>query len=486
MGIRACLVLVFGMALSAAGCEGGEPREERPGPPTTARTEAAEEKPRWPRGPSELRVSLEVVWALEEGPVVCRVHLHNVSRTPLKYATSMFEKGAFCRLEAEGKVKKVSDLPCIICGCVGPYEEEIRPGQTVSKTFDLHKTYAALPPGKARVRFGWRVYRSAEIANLRGDHSDLLKLLFKLEDSRELPILPATEANLRPVLSALEREFAGLAAGEKGCEDYIWVSHDPTADIVATVAACRHREFVPMLFREMDRLPGSMFRGHLVGTVYESFPSPDEGFQTLARYLCSAYPAAAADVFEYWTAEDMAHLYKWEFMPTKRHPDTRLTPGQFARLLGIDNVWVRALLYGHYPEKCPDGWVKKLLLDLRRAGQPPARFQELVGRLDDDRFAVREEATRELIENAGFYNWYLKDLETGNPSAEVRHRLRHIREEVGEPEFPRLWQRTIRSLASSSKAQAQKVLGVLLAQNPPGAITRAARQAVDEAREHHK
>ena len=61
-----------------------------------------------------------------------------------------------------------------------------------------------------------------------------------------------------------------------------------------------------------------------------------------------------------------------------------------ARLAIIDNVWVRALLYAHFPDRCDQGWVDRLLDDLAIAHQLPEGSGELIDRLASPRFRDRE------------------------------------------------------------------------------------------------
>src|SRR5262249_50446525 len=92
---------------------------------------------------------------------------------------------------------------------------------------------------------------------------------------------------------------------------------------------------------------------------------------------------------------------------SKRHPDTRLTNEQFGELLGVRDVWVRALLYAHYPERCPADWVETLRQDFQQMVRAPERFDELLGQLDDNSFPVRERATAELIKSGPLFAWHL-------------------------------------------------------------------------------
>src|SRR5262249_45824168 len=153
--------------------------------------------------------------------------------------------------------------------------------------------------------------------------------------------------------------------------------------------------------RAMDQLPAGQSRRQLVATIYESFPTPEEGFSALAGYLDSPRPAAAIEVFDYWTQQGREHEWSkrrqeelrqplppepnpekansqkfWRqvqqseddaWKDSSRHADTRLTEKQFTRLLALKDVWVRALWYAHFPDRCPADWVAALHRNLRQS-----------------------------------------------------------------------------------------------------------------------
>jgi hypothetical protein len=215
-------------------------------------------------------------------------------------------------------------------------------------------------------------------------------------------------------------------------------------------------------------------------------------------YLSSANPAAGVEIFEHWVHEDWVyeqnHLRQEKlkkplpfdpdpekmrsaelmrenaiseeeaFKTSKRHLDTRLTNFQFARLREIKNVWVRALLYCHYPDDCPNDWVDAPLEDLKLVGQAPSRLDSLVALLDDDDFQVRENATNELLEGAGGYAPYLSEKLRRTLPPETARRLRLILEKTGKPELPALWRRTITHFGCNPGPQTRQMLLILKAQ----------------------
>src|SRR5262249_4341427 len=137
--------------------------------------------------------------------------------------------------------------------------------------------------------------------------SEDLKLLFSLKGTKTIKILPATKGNIASALRVLEADFARVSPECARRNDYHSSSDEPAYDLVQTLGSCRHKEFAPLLLRVMDYLPGSYCRGELVRTVYDSFPTPEEGFNSLADYLASTRTAAAVEVFEYWKEEIKGH-----------------------------------------------------------------------------------------------------------------------------------------------------------------------------------
>ena len=108
-------------------------------------------------------------------------------------------------------------------------------------------------------------------------------------------------------LHTLEQEFARIATRMRRESDYSWTSYDPSEDLVQTLVGCRHSEFAPLLIQAIDCLPAKGLKQDLIRTLYDSFSSPRDGFAVLYNYLASPQPAAAADIFEYWTEHDQAH-----------------------------------------------------------------------------------------------------------------------------------------------------------------------------------
>ncbi len=482
----------------------------------SAKSDDNEPQRQWP-SKDELEVSLTVLHALEDGPLICQVNLKNIGKRPVEYATDMWIAGATCRVQANWKAKK--EPLCkydFICGFVGPYLHRLFPGDSASHTFYLHERFLEVPAGEVPLRFGWEVYRTRKAATKGADsrRDETLELLFTLERTQTVKVLPATKENVATLLSKLEADFARAAKTVEGQKDYIWTNVDPTQPFVKTLVGSRRKEFVPLLLRALDRLPASVSRRQLVATVYESFDTPEKSFDVLANYLDSRCPATAVEVFHYWDRQESDHKDSArrqaelretrkpstdperkqldDFMleitrseeeawrTSKRHLDTRLTEKQFERLLAVKNVWVRALLYDHFSDRCPAPWVGTLLADLRETAQPPKRLLKLLDQLDDDAFLVREQASKELAASRDAAIVYFWNISREKLSPEASRRLRQVMKGVEKPELPPLWRRSIAHFAFSGKPHVRQMLEILRKGDPATLIAQTAQAAFEE------
>lgn len=480
----------------------------------------------WPQNPKELQLNLSVVFALEDGPFVCKVILKNVSKRSLQYADDRFTEPAHCGVIAEWQTKKQPLIRLSIgYGMIGPFVASIPP-EGASQMFYLHRSFCEVPPGDVSVQFGWDVYRTIRNPMKKAQakevlwQPEILDRLFSLERTQSVKVLPATKENVTRVLRALEADFARVALECKGRNDYHSRSDEPAYDLVQTLGSCRHKEFVPLLLRAMDCLPGSHCRGELVGTVYDSFPTPAEGFNALANYLDSPRAAAAVEVFAYWKREQVEHEESkrrqeklrnkpkidtdskqfndeqsmWAILQSeedawrtcKRHLDTRLTREQLGRLLAVKNVWIRALLYTNFPEMCPADWVAALRTDLRRITRPPKRMQQLIAQLDDDSFEVRERASQELMDWRDSFAVYLWSVPKDKLSLEASHRLREVLRGLNRTELPPLPRRVLLHLAFCDKPEARQFLDILRTTEPENLITREAQNAFEKHQKYEE
>ncbi len=208
--------------------------------------------------------------------------------------------------------------------------------------------FLSIPAGKVPVRFGWPISRRDPRANANDLLEGKLEHLFTLEHTQTVEILPATKENVAAALRILETMFREVDDRLKERADYFAECPDNADDFVQSITGCRHKEFVPLLLRAMNRLPSARLRERLVGAVYESCSTPAEGFTVLADYLAATDPAAGVEVFDYWTEEESNHkrsagrlkaLKEWKKREFKWSEDAEFAEWQWNCLIADEEAW---------------------------------------------------------------------------------------------------------------------------------------------------
>ena len=90
-----------------------------------------------------------------------------------------------------------------------------------------------------------------------------------------------------------------------------------------------------------------------------------------------------------WDNEHLTNVLEvWNY--SRIHRNSRLTPGQYARIRAVPNVWVRAAYWQHFPELCSPDWVLCLFADLKRTVLPldDKAVQAVCRGLADDRYTT--------------------------------------------------------------------------------------------------
>ncbi len=360
------------------------------------------------------------------------------------------------------------------------------------------------------MRFGWRLYKLAEPKKDEQRIRRNLDALVEIKSQRTIEIKPATDANIAIALQQRQVDFAESLNLEEERPDQSHCIGGGWDQWVETIEGCRHKEFVPFLLRGIDRVSYSYYANKLITSVYESYGTTEECFADLANHLSTGQPEGALGLFHYWTFEDDEHesslkrqaqmktnsaiapdkktvpanmfLEKEEeaWRNSKRHLDTRLTPDQFRKLRSIKNVWVRALLYAHYPQQCPADWVETLVKDFKKLLEPPKGIAELVAKLDDDNYAIREQATKDLFERCRSSNLRLLEVNEEKLSIEAKGRLERIRATLKKAQLPVLWTNTITHFCWNRTRHTDELFDILRTGNPDSLISQAARKEYEE------
>jgi WD domain, G-beta repeat len=111
--------------------------------------------------------------------------------------------------------------------------------------------------------------------------------------------------------------------------------------------------------------------------------------------------------------------------------------------------------------------------------RPHDQIDALVADLDSDRFAAREQATKELAELGSLAEPALRGALTGNPSAELRSRAEELLKNITGP--PRVWLQQVRALEVLElvgNPEAQKVLQSLASRGPETSLAQEARASL--------
>jgi WD40 repeat protein len=124
----------------------------------------------------------------------------------------------------------------------------------------------------------------------------------------------------------------------------------------------------------------------------------------------------------------------------------------------------------------------------RRMTAPPTpdekRLPKLIGELDDDRFPVREKASRELENLGPKAESALREELARKPSTEARRRIEHLLEKLGGKDAPPLPSRelialrVLEALERSESPEAREVIGEIARGTPDSRLTREAKASL--------
>ncbi len=440
---------------------------------------------RLPKNADEIEVTLEVVDALEEGPVICKVHLRNKTGQTLSFSEPAYRQTVFCQVVGRPWKWRSSEFQCGVFDIIVPIptdtEFELAPKDTRSWSYHLHRDFLHIPSGQIEVEYGFQIWPKRPINDGSIDsHTRLIprsdrEILFEIRKRRKIPILPATAENVAAATAKLEEAIAI----RRGRDDRKIPRSDPyweAVERIDTSKDCRHPEFVPHLLSIIENrlyTPSQVaeVRLNFIQAIYDSYPTPEQGFGVLFDYLKSHRPILAEDILTYWArvrrnsewaqsrlsvnldvdfASDKEADFNWVlaeladrnwklglWCDSKRHADCRLDESQVARLMTLSDPTLQTLIFTMLKGDCSDEWTVKFLLALKLLASPlsPEEMADLKARMDDDRFEVRERATREYIDN-----WYRMPAREWsewqrNVSPEVSRRILRARTEIARDDL---------------------------------------------------
>lgn len=453
------------------------------------------------RDEPRLKLDVSVVEAMEGGPLTLHVTLSNTGKKRVEYHHSPWHRSSIDPPKGWSRRLKISGN-----GISGP--AALDPGSRLSETVHLHHHYHGIEAGKVRLKVWWRLPHPRRGGGLTASPSAIV----------EIDIPRATEANVAALRRRLFKELDRLDRLEK--DDKTWEQYHLVA---GRVHDAYHPGLIPVAFRLLTMPDGEYERfskGWLVEDVYGSAAEPQQAHDLFVRHLLSDHPAGAEKVFDFWCSlRHQASIgYLLDRVPTPRDITTALVRYLFQpdrlgwtirgviafqkasklllpeadrrRLLRAPSIWVRALAYATFGERCDREWSAGLLDNLRRLNSPlpPAEFDRLVRRLDDNRFAVRERAAAELLRRGDVVAPALRKLLARRPSLEVERRARLLLAEVEKQPLDWSARRTIRYLGWRAEVgeldrfEARAILETLSKGMPEARLTKEAAAALERSR----
>jgi hypothetical protein len=113
----------------------------------------------------------------------------------------------------------------------------------------------------------------------------------------------------------------------------------------------------------------------------------------------------------------------------------------------------------HLPDHCGKEWTERLLRDLRQP-LPTEVLARLLSELDSDDFAVREKATRELVQHGERVQAQLRKALQDRPSPEAKRRIQLALDAIAEGPPP-IVRTTLNLLVTEDTLQAAALLRTL-------------------------
>ncbi len=215
----------------------------------------------------------------------------------------------------------------------------------------------------------------------------------------------------------------------------------------------QRNELCPVAIAMLDIAPDGDALRFSLDYLRNCTGSADTINQLIVNELVKA-PLLSSKVFKYW----------------KDSVISPPTSGQIRDLLNSPNIWMRMLASTAFPS-CVAKTTKELITrDLVEAVAPHSsvEFLELIAQLDDDRFAIREKATRRLIARGNeFEAMIVNSKRDGLRSLEVESRLDRVLHEIEcneqcPPEY-----RVLDALSEMKTDEANRILE-LISNGPPG------------------
>lgn len=300
-----------------------------------------------------LELSLHVIEAFENGPVILDVTLTNRGMKRLMVRKYSFIQHSSIVTPAEWNAWAPARYGC--AGTLG--DQVLEPGTRLTERHILHHEFVSgFPAGEYRVTVNWALM-GPPMANEVAWH-----ILARLKKTFPVTISPATPANRYALAARLEAEFKSLPPGARGdFEDPLWNLRDK-------LMGARHKELMPLAVKMLDRSqpkPGvdftSLFRRDMASVVLQANAAAAHPI-LVDRLLADSPRIDASSVFEAWHSAAGGLGEIGQSITERTANLTYWTNPAWFKYLWPEDELVSLLLWANYTVPCllPDSELKRL------------------------------------------------------------------------------------------------------------------------------
>jgi hypothetical protein len=424
-----------------------------------------------PKEPPDPRFSIhaKVVEALEGGPLVLLVTLDYKGNKEIVIRSANWWNNSHVEPQAKWRYRIVGALH------IGqPYgRRKLSPGDQLCEVHYLHHQYCDIAQGKVSFEVTWRIVEPGEEGKEIACPTERL----------EADVLPLTEARLRALCQCLETKLEQApATGEE--------RRKRVREVVNYLRDMNRAGLTPVLWRLIESFADVAPISDYLPLLYDAAQDKRSVNRRLVKLASNPEYPEFGSIFSYWRRqpvpgkpdpedEKLAKRF-CNFDPPGAAPETvTLSAEEIAPLLQSDNLWIRVWTHVTFPVHTNKEWTERLFRDLRESQQPlPEKvFARLLSDLDNDDFAVRQRATEELQRHGERARAQITQALQGQPSPEVRDRLKHVLEEIAKGP-PRVIQVTLPQLENANTIQSRAILRVLAEGETDSWATREAKAAL--------
>lgn len=410
---------------------------------------------------ADFTLQAQTVEALEGGPVVLRVTLIYQGKEPVAVNPASLLSPPPVYVEAPNGWNAIEPVITIVDGdgiglpgfigdgdgvSEGTKSQTMKRGDRVSGTAFVHKGFTRIPSGRASVKVIWEVDRYLrEKCGTIGVATPLV-----------LDVRPATKQNLAALRKRIEATLARprLQAAEK-------------QELSQWIVGTRHPALLPPALRMIASGDDAYPLDRLIDFCYSLDEIPQEVHERLLELAADPAWGGRMTLFRVWGARHVS-----------------LPSSQFRKLLESKNIWTRLLTAVTFPRQCDKVWTDALVRNLHDLSQslPSDQFARLLRDLDNDTFAVRENAMAQLTTYGERVETQLKQALRTNLAAEAKRRVRFLLAGIAAKQKTPEWKPILDYLSSRNgdRDAAIAVLRALATGNPDAALTKAAVASLDK------